>query len=168
MEKPPIFQETQYFRQLWIWAIVLIVNAVVFYAIFSQIIRKHPFGNNPASDFVLWAVLFFSLLMMTFLWVIRLDTSIREEGIYVRLFPLHQQFRFYPWEEIDKCYVRVYDPIGEYGGWGLRGFGRNRAFNVSGNNGIQLEFTNGKRLLIGTQMPDEVTVALRKLGRLHQ
>jgi hypothetical protein len=44
--------------------------------------------------------------------------------------------------------------------------GKGRAFNVSGDKGLQLQFSNGKRLLIGTQMPDELTTVLARVGLL--
>lgn len=39
----------------------------------------------------------------------------------------------------------------DYGGWGIRYGRKGKAFNVFGSRGLQLEFTNGKRLLIGSQ-----------------
>jgi hypothetical protein len=44
----------------------------------------------------------------------------------------------------------------EYGGWGIKGTKHDRAFNISGKQGIQLEFKDGNRLLIGTQKPQDV------------
>jgi hypothetical protein len=40
----------------------------------------------------------------------------------------------------------------EYGGWGIKYGKMGKAYNVSGNRGVQLEFTDGKRLLIGSQI----------------
>ena len=58
----------------------------------------------------------------------------------------------------------------EYGGWGLRLglFGNGKAFNVSGDKGLQLEFTDNKKLLIGTNRPEELTETLIKIGQLKQ
>ncbi|MEO0075774.1 MAG: hypothetical protein ABIK31_06695 [candidate division WOR-3 bacterium] len=58
----------------------------------------------------------------------------------------------------------------EYGGWGLRLglFGKGTAFSVSGNKGLQLEFTDNKKLLIGTNKLDELTETLKKIGQLKQ
>ncbi|MBC8644094.1 hypothetical protein H9W95_08645 [Flavobacterium lindanitolerans] len=69
-----------------------------------------------------------------------------------------------------KSYVRQYAPIAEYGGWGLRYdfMGKGKALNVSGNKGLQLKFTDNKKLLIGTNKPDELTEILKKLGQLNQ
>ncbi len=87
---------------------------------------------------------------------------IKTDGIYVKFFPFHMSFRHYPWDQIHKSYVRKYNPILEYGGWGLRGLGKNRALNVSGNQGLQLELEGNKRLLIGTRKPDELNNIIHK------
>jgi hypothetical protein len=36
------------------------------------------------------------------------------------------------------------------------------AYNVSGNRGVQLEFSNGKRLLIGSQRPEDLAAAISR------
>lgn len=43
-------------------------------------------------------------------------------------------------------------------------FGRGKAFNMSGNVGIQLIFKNGDQLLIGTKKPQEAALFLKELG----
>jgi hypothetical protein len=69
---------------------------------------------------------------------------------------------------LTKSFVRQYSPLTEYGGWGLRPglFGKGTAFCVSGDMGLQLEFTDNKKLLIGTNKPDELTETLNKIGQL--
>jgi hypothetical protein len=48
--------------------------------------------------------------------------------------------------------------------WGsLRGFGSNRAYNVKGDQGVQLVLTNGDRVLIGTQRPQELESAIASI-----
>jgi hypothetical protein len=163
-----IFQERQRFRQWWLWALLLSVDALFLYGVYVQIIRGGHFGTNPGSDAGLLAatgmVLLVSVIMLNF----RLDSQIRKDGICFRFFPFHWAFRFYPWDKLSKSFVRQYNPIGEYGGWGLRFgmFGKGRAYNVSGNKGIQLVLTDGKRILIGTGKPDEAKAALKKAGHL--
>ncbi|APG66435.1 hypothetical protein LPB136_06055 [Tenacibaculum todarodis] len=71
-----------------------------------------------------------------------------------------------PWKEIEKAHVRTYDPITEYGGWGLKGGAfwnkkNGKAINISGDIGIQLELKNGKKLLIGTQKENEANQVLK-------
>ncbi|MBK9224473.1 MAG: hypothetical protein IPO23_07190 [Flavobacterium sp.] len=75
-----------------------------------------------------------------------------------------------PGDKLTKSFVRQYSPLMEYGGWGLRLglFGNGKAFNVSGDKGLQLEFTDNKKLLIGTNRPEELTETLIKIGQLKQ
>ena len=56
--------------------------------------------------------------------------------------------------------MRTYNPIREYGGWGIRYGLKSKAYNVHGNHGVQLELLNRKRLLIGSQRSEEFANAL--------
>ena len=70
-----------------------------------------------------------------------------------------------PREMITEYGVRKYNPIGEYGGWGIkgRGFGKGRAYNVKGNMGLQLRLQDNKKILFGTQRPDALQAAMDKM-----
>ncbi|MEO8853771.1 MAG: DUF6141 family protein [Ginsengibacter sp.] len=162
MDNEILFSETQRFKQWWLWIFLIGWDAFIFYGVSKQIINGHPFGNKPASNRELLIILGISLLTTILFLVIRLDTQIRKDGVYVKFFPLHLKFRHFSWDQLSKCYVRKYSPMAEYGGWGLRfGFG-GKAYNISGNQGLQLEFINKKTLLIGTQKPEELNNALQK------
>lgn len=98
---------------------------------------------------------------------LRLQSGIKEDGIYVRFFPFHFKYIMYPWTDIELCYIRKYNSLIEYGGWGLRfGWLKNgMAYNVSGNMGLQLVHKNGKKRLIGTLKPSEMESVLKQLGQ---
>lgn len=138
-------------------------NGLMIYGFLTQVILKKQFGDNPASDTTLILVTVGVILLTNLIFALRLETEIKSDGIYVRFFPIHFKYRFYPWTHIDKAYVRKYNPILEYGGWGLRGIGKNRALNISGNQGLQLVLEENKRLLIGTRKPEEVSDVLHQL-----
>ena len=91
-----------------------------------------------------------------------LKTKIDEHGIHYQLFPFHSKFKTKKWKEIKNIYVRQYNPIAEYGGWGIRYTLSKKgiAVNIKGNIGIQLELVNGEKLLIGTQKKDDVELVL--------
>lgn len=96
----------------------------------------------------------------------KLIMQIRTDGIYVSFPPLRNSFTICYWENIDKLFIREYNPLGEYGGWGIKGRGNNLAYNVSGNIGIQLVLINDSKLLIGTNQPEEIANVLTRLGKL--
>ena len=62
--------------------------------------------------------------------------------------------------DIASCQARNYKPLLEYGGWGVRWGPSGKAYNVSGSWGVQLKFTNGKKLLIGSQKAQEFEAAV--------
>lgn len=156
-----LFFEIQKFRKWWLWITMLGVNSIFVYGLIQQIFLSKPFGNNPMSNTGLSLAAFFMLILSLLVFKMRMETQIKPDGIYLRFFPFHFKYKFFPWSDINKAYVRQYNPIKEYGGWGLRV----GAFNVSGNMGLQLEFKNGKALLIGSQKPEEVKHILIKLGK---
>ncbi len=166
MEDKTLFSEQQRFKQIWLWILLLGINGFFFFGLIKQLIFGEKLGNRPMSNGGLVITTLLILLISILVISTRLDTVIKTDGMYVRLFPIQWTFRFYSWDKLQQLYVRQYSPIGEYGGWGFRGFRSNRALNISGDKGIQLIMRDGTKLLIGTQKADEVREILRKLGRL--
>lgn len=165
MKPQVLFEEKQRFKQLWLWLILFALNALFMFGYFQQVFLEKPFGKKPATDAQLLLVML-GMLLLTFLFYnLRLNTKITSEGIFVKFFPFQLKSQMIFWDQLDECYVREYHALKEFGGWGKRGMGYNRALNVSGDKGIQLEFTNGARLLIGTNKPQEAEEVLRGLGQ---
>lgn len=165
-----LFTERQRFKQWWLWLILLGINGLFLFGVFKQVVSGQQFGDKSMSNIGLLITAGLTILLTILFLNFRLDTLIKKDGIYVRFFPFHLKFNYYAWEKLTKSFVRQYSPIAEYGGWGLRyGFlGKGKAFNVSGDKGLQLEFTDHKKLLIGTNKPDELTEALKRVGQLKQ
>ena len=164
-DKKPIFEEKQYFRQIWLWIIVLTVNGVFLYGVFRQMALKEDFGTEPMPDMALILLTLFNLALAAFLLFVRLETKVTEDdGVYYRYYPL-QSFRKIDWDRVRQAYVRRYNPIREFGGWGLRiGWKKGMAYNVSGKHGLQLVNDQGRHLLLGTAEPEELEDVLKKLG----
>lgn len=170
MDGEILFSERQKFRQWWLWLILSLINGFLLFGVFKQVIKGQPFGSKPIPNTGLLIITGLMLLLMIMFLVIRLETLIKKEGIYVRFFPFHLKFRYYSWDRLIKLFVRKYSPFSEYGGWGIRIGLRStgKAYNISGNKGLQLEFTDNKKLLIGTNKPDELTETLKSIGQLRQ
>ncbi|UJH92407.1 hypothetical protein LZ575_07780 [Antarcticibacterium sp. 1MA-6-2] len=97
----------------------------------------------------------FVLIFATFfIFSLRLETRIDSRGVTARFNPFKFFTKHYYWKDIDNIFVRKYSPIAEYGGWGVRGLGKAKAYNIKGNNGIQIVTKNKKSFLIGTQQPE--------------
>ncbi|MCB0283353.1 MAG: hypothetical protein KDF60_12285 [Calditrichaeota bacterium] len=163
MENDVLFFEQQRFNQWWLKAILISINVLPIYALYYQLVLDKPFGNNPLSS-VGWIIIGLATLAFTyFFFSQKLETKIKNDGIYVRFFPFNMQFRHLDWNSISKMFVRKYKPIAEFGGWGIRYSitGKGKALNISGNWGLQIIFKDDKKLLIGTQQAFQLAEVLK-------
>lgn len=158
----PVYRESQYFRQTWIWAILLGIDALIIYGIISELAFNKPLGNTSGNiEAMLVTLVFMTAFTLLFVFM-RLDTEIKQDGIYYRFFPFQLKFRGISKTIIRDAYVRKYNPVMEFGGWGIRvGWaGKGMAYNVSGNMGLQIEYGSGKKILLGTRNPEKIQQAL--------
>jgi hypothetical protein len=56
-----------------------------------------------------------------------------------------------------------YDPAAEYGGYGIRSGAKRLAYIASGNRGVQVELSDGRKLLIGSERPGELARSIIQL-----
>ena len=162
------FHEEQQFRQPWLWLLLLVITACVIgmfaHGMYTQLYLGQSWGDRPMSDSALVISAAFSFLIsagLTLLFYkLKLITEVGPDGVHIRFFPLTR--RKITFDSITSCKARTYRPIREYGGWGIRFSRKGNAYNVSGNRGVQLEFRQGRPLLIGTQRPEELADAINK------
>jgi hypothetical protein len=164
------FREEQQFRQPWIWLIIgvsLLGIVPLWYGVYQQLVTGVPWGDEPTSDRTLLLIVAgMTLLVVGILylfWNSRLVVSLSLEGVTFRFEPFHRHVRTIPWTEVNRAFVRTYRPIIEYGGWGIRFGMKGRAYNVSGNEGLQLELKNGRRVLFGTREAGRLAMVLTQI-----
>ena len=162
------FEEHQLFNQWWFLLLMAGINAMLLYGIVQQVILGRPFGDNPTGDGVLVEITIGVWLLTFLLFSIRLDTRIDPNGIAYRFFPFHRNYTAIDWSRIRHAQVRQYSPILEYGGWGWRySLGNGSAVNMSANQGLQIEYDDNKKLLIGTRRASALRDALTSLQPQH-
>lgn len=164
------FKEIQKFNQWWI----IIFELIIVLAMTIVLINEYQNLGNIENGETFYSIIISGVLVLVvivFINMIKLKTEINEQGISYQFYPLHMTQRTVLWRDLSDCKIRKYEPISEFGGWGLRGFGRKKilgfnrkgmALNIKGNIGIQLEFKDGGKLLIGTQEPDKVRLTIDK------
>jgi hypothetical protein len=90
---------------------------------------------------------------------LKLVGGILQDSVQIRYVPLAS--RKIPFPEIEHFGSGAYSPILVYGGWGIRGWGESkRAYNVSGNRGVELALRNGRTVMIGSQETEELALAI--------
>ncbi len=150
-----IFTEIQKMRQPWVWAIIFLPLALVIWY-WKQMLPEPVMLIVPLIMGILCPLLFY---------ICNLRTEVRADGLYFRFFPFQRSFHKIGISDIKTYEVRTYMPIMEYGGWGIRYSLRyGKAYNVSGNLGIQLVLKNGSKILFGSQKPEEFLEALKKVA----
>lgn len=153
------FREEQRFHQWWVWLLVYGVAVIQWWGFIQQIILGQPWGDNPAPDSMLvlfW--LLFGVGFPAFFHILRLTVEVTDTHIRIRFYPLTR--RIIPLEDVIRAEAREYQPIWEYGGWGIRGIGGKRAYNVSGNQGVELTLQDGRKIMIGSRRADEMEKAI--------
>jgi hypothetical protein len=157
------FEETQRFSQLWLWIVILGVSIIMLFQVPIGLI--HNSGDAPMTTANI-IILIFSLVFVVginaLFYFARLVTKIDDGGVHITFHPFFSKTKTFSWDEIEKAYVRKYNSFLEYGGWGIRFSWKGRAYNTSGNRGLQLIMGSGKKILIGTHKPEELDAFLKK------
>ncbi|MEQ8187089.1 MAG: DUF6141 family protein [Candidatus Eremiobacterota bacterium] len=149
-----IFTEIQKMRQPWVWAIIFLPLALVIW----------HWKKMLPDPVMLILPLIMGILCPLLFYICNLTTEVRADGLYFRFFPFQLSFHKINVSDIKTYEVRTYRPIMEYGGWGIRySLTCGKAYNVSGNLGIQLVLKNGSKILFGSQKPEEFVEALKKV-----
>lgn len=133
---------------MFVLAVIVVVIGTAFYA--TKDSTEETSVTISVISLAITIPIVFSVLLL------RLDTRIDDKGISTYFRPFGFTRKSFSWDEISECYVRSYSPLQEYGGWGLRTLGmRSKAYNVAGNQGIQIVTNEGRKFLIGTQQPED-------------
>jgi len=152
----PLFHEEQDFRGS---------RAVYFMAGVFGVLALGFAGLMFALGVVVWpalsALALAGAVIVALLVYSKMTTVIDAAGVHVRYFPYLR--KTFPLADIAGWEVKTYSAM-EYGGWGVRGFpGRyGWAYIVRGNRGVELEFANGNRLMLGSQRAEELARAIEE------
>ncbi len=165
------FKEEQKFNQWWLKLIlylsVLAALGPLYYGTIVQLSTGVPWGDKPASDTVLIVIdLLVTLLMAGILWLIfgtKMITEIKNDGLHIRFKPFLRNEKVIQKENIEKFDVVKYNPVTDYGGWGVKRGRKGNVINVSGNKGLYLVLKGGKKFMIGTARPEAMKHAINKL-----
>lgn len=158
----PTFSETQGFNKWWHYMLAALpLTTFVVSLLFVQFDIISNKNNPPVAMLFIMMIL---IAVIFFIWfrLLKLYTSINEDGIEVNFKWLPFCQRKIAWSEIQSITIEEYLPIRDYGGWGVRYSmtGKGWCYNVAGKTGIKINYANGKQFLIGTQQAKEAQVII--------
>jgi hypothetical protein len=164
MNTPLLYEEVQTFGQRWLHQFLKLSTAVLLGC--NALLLLTGTAEKEGLTTTLLTGTFIIIVVSLLLYSTKLITQIRADGIYVRYPPLQPAFTVCTWDTIAQVYIRKYNPLLEYGGWGIRYSPQGKAYNVSGNTGLQILFKDGTKLLIGTADAESLARILLQMDKL--
>jgi hypothetical protein len=164
---PVLFHEEQAFRQWHAKLLLAMPPAALIFVTLRQLVWHHPWGTPPVSNGGLLFQTVLLVLVYLRLITVRLITDLRLTEIAVGLCGLWRKRRI-PLRQVRAASAVEYDPIRDFGGYGVRSGPRGRAYIARGNRGVELELQDGRRVLVGSQDPGRLAKCIteRRLGAL--
>ena len=152
MKQKVLFFERQFMPAWALWLVAFVGLVIPGFILFTQ--------SMPAL-----MIFMLVILMIVFALFATMQTRVTEEHLLITfgLVPLIA-FR-YDLEDILAFEARSYQPMKEYGGWGIKGSKQDRAISMQGNEGVQCEMRSKEggtwRLLIGSQVAEKLEATIR-------
>jgi hypothetical protein len=117
-------------------------------------------AGRPAEVWLIVVGPLVVLVVAVLLSLSHLDVDVTDEGVTIA-FRYVWPARRIAFADIVGLEVRRYNPLLEYGGWGVRLGPKGWAYVTGGNEGVQLRLRKGLPVLIGSTRPRELEAAIR-------
>lgn len=156
----PVFHEVQKLRQWHIRIVLALPPAALLFITVRQVVFHHAWGAHPISN---GGLIFLTILLVGVylrLITVRLVTDVGWGEIAVGLRGLWRRRRI-PLSAIRSAKPVEYNPV-DYGGYGIRSGPMGLAYIADGNRGVQVELSDGRKLLIGSQRAEELARAIQR------
>tara|TARA_B110000116_G_C16683810_1_gene511961 strand:- start:234 stop:713 length:480 start_codon:yes stop_codon:yes gene_type:complete len=143
MSNTILYSERQKFNQWWVWFSALLGPILLFFPLIGLIL-------SGSSYIVLLLIFLLTFWLPIFLYRLHLDTEVNEKGIFIKFSFLHRNWVEFEYKDIESVEACIYKPVKHYGGWGIRYGAKGKAYNVTGNKGVLINFKDGTNILIGS------------------
>jgi hypothetical protein len=159
-----LFYEEQTFRQRRIRLLVAVPPSILTLLAIWQVVLGHPWGKQPMSNASLVGWTIFLWLVYIRLVRVRLVTELRSHELLVSMRGLWRTRRI-ALSDIKSVEVVKFDPVRDYGGYGIRTTRQGTAYIAGGSDGVRLELASGATVLIGSERSKEWVEAISRLIR---
>jgi len=157
---PLLFCETQRFRHARLRILTAIPPIGMLLVAIWQIGLGHPWGKSPMSNLSVIGWTIFLCMVYLRLITVTLVTEVEPGEVRIALRGLWQSSRIYL-TTVRLVDVVTFDPVRDWGGFGIRSNKSGRAYIAGGNRGVQLTFADGKKAVIESQTPSKLASAIR-------
>jgi hypothetical protein len=159
------FEEIQRVRKMsWYWIIFIPLVSFGIWGLINLVGTKDE--NHINTSLIVFCSI--PIVLSLFGFFLNLKTDYNEKEITLRFLPLPFFKRTIFWNQINKAYIRKFD-WGEFRAIGSGAIplgNRGRAYHLYGEYGLQIETTDGDKILIGTRKPKSLQEFLKRLNKL--
>lgn len=154
-----LFSEHQKFKQIWIWIVLLSVTIGLLVVLIFHIIKEQGFIFESIGLIITLGISFL-------VYKSELLVTIDDTKINYKFSPFQSAEQTIPFSDIQKLSLIQYDPIKDYGGWGMKisATGKGRSYTISGNQGLLVLLKDGKQILFGTQQKELLLEVIPKIN----
>ena len=158
-----VFREEQNFD--WRAYALLIAAETIFWAPLFWKVYRHPqpaaLVNHHSLELACAIAICVGIPVTLLIGLLRMTTEVTPTDLRVWFGWIPTYRRMVSVATIVRLEVVSYRPLTDYWGWGIRsGRDGERVLNARGNRGVRIDLADGTRLLIGSQLPEELAVAL--------
>lgn len=149
-----VFNESQTYRGTWLIYLILLIElptVILLTVLFFTSEEKQEMGIALVFVFGIMS------LALTLILNIKLETRIDHLGIQFRYLPFIRKWRLLSKESILAAEVITFNPLLDYGGWGMKGNKTTKLYNITGDQGILVDTGESKKILLGTLKAKELS-----------
>jgi hypothetical protein len=161
-----VYREEQNF-DWWVYALVAVIELLAWISaawFWQRTVHAAAAATHPwAIGLQLGAVVGLVLPAALVVGLLHMTTAVTPTDLQVWFGWVPTYRRVVPVGTIQHLEVVRYRPLADYGGWGVRaGRDGERVLNARGDRGVRLDLSDGTRLLIGSQHPEDLARALER------
>lgn len=162
-----LYREASLFSHSAIWLVVICITFCSVYFALPQLFAIES-DTSPTIGVVIASSVFLAIgfILPILLLVIKLRIQVQNDGLYVKIIPFHFSFKKISLEGLQNC--ESYMPQGkEKNKLSLRNAISKKAYSLGGRRGIQLEFKDGKIILLESKRPEKIIQAIKAASNLN-
>ncbi len=91
-----------------------------------------------------------------------LNAQVQETRLFIYMGSIPLVKKSVPFADIKAMESVRYRPLAEFGGWGLRGMGKKKAWTARGNQAVVLTLVGGYTLYVGSDHPERLEEHIRR------
>lgn len=142
----------------WVLVLVAVAMASTTIPVVLGVDDAAGWSTATRSIYLLGILSFWGLLLLFFGGLL---VTVERDGIRVGLGRVRILKTFIPFASVASLEAVTYRPIRDFGGWGLRGSARKRAWTSRGNEAVRIILKDGREVYIGSDRPQALVTRIR-------